>query len=429
MVLGDQQELDLAQSSTAVLIDVTRIIGADSFVRAQNNSITPADPFSRQCFVELIQSLIFMSDVYVAHPTLATPRAIDFGNQPILLQSLIRASPIKPLALRETQLSAAGRLHSARLKELGSSSGTQNFMSFVNQMIEIDLLQIPSQTTMAGRVRNWLKFQTNDVLVAGHHRARVSTEDGIENEPFGEWARTAGKFLSGALEGIAPPGQAAYLLATIARGLKYQSRAEASGITYQSHPLRRDFLIDFDLRRLGENRNHVFEVIKAVRGIYTAVADAAGVGSANRVQLLELELPLLGGRLWRPDELGKMGDQEWSDLVAQRVLEYRRVSRPLRDTLERCIHVEDYLRLTRDIEVVRADLLERLGLRDVTLSAVERELLDGAASVAESIPGLPKVSGLWLIARRAGKQFTPGNTPVQRFLYKEFIRAWRRSGK
>ena len=58
----------------AVLIDVTSLIGAEEFILAQNNRRALGDPFGRQCFVEIIQSLIFMSRVYVAHPTLPTPR-------------------------------------------------------------------------------------------------------------------------------------------------------------------------------------------------------------------------------------------------------------------------------------------------------------------------------------------------------------------
>lgn len=412
MVPGDQPRL--GTGSTAVLVDVTTVIGADNFVLSQNRRDQPADPFSRQCFVELVQSLIFMSDVFVAHPTLTAPKANDFGERPVLLQSLIRAGLLRPLSLTTAQLAAATTLEESNLDILRSRSGTQEVLSFVNQIVEVDALQPAGQKTMTARVKDWLEFQTENVLTAGHHRSRVPTHDGIEDEPIGEWARAAGKFLAGSLTDITPGNTAPYLMATLARGLKYQSRAMAAGVTYQSHPLRRDFLLSFDLRRLGTNSHRTLEIVKAVRGIYTAVAEAAGGEAAHRVQLLELELPLLGGRLWRPDEVGHHHDREWSDLVAHRVREYRRISRPLRDALERCMHDEDYLRLNRDIEVVRADLLERLGLRDVALSAVERELVDGAQSVAEALPGVPKVSGLWLVARRAGKQFTPIGTPVQR---------------
>ncbi len=70
------------QRDSSVLIDVTSIIGAENFILSQNQGTAPEDPFARQCFVELIQSLIFMSAVFVAHPMLPDPRPEDYGEQP-----------------------------------------------------------------------------------------------------------------------------------------------------------------------------------------------------------------------------------------------------------------------------------------------------------------------------------------------------------
>ena len=63
------------------------------------------------------------------------------------------------------------------------------------------------------------------------------------------------------------------------------------------------------------------------------------------------------------------------------------------------------------------------------LSPVERELVGGVASVAESFPGVPKVSGLWIGIRSAEKRYMFSGHPFQRFLYKEFVKAWKRAGR
>jgi hypothetical protein len=57
------------------------------------------------------------------------------------------------------------------------------------------------------------------------------------------------------------------------------------------------------------------------------------------------------------------------------------------------------------------------------------DLVNGVASVAESVPGMPKVSGLWLGARKASRQLMGSGTSVQRFLYKEFAHAWKLAGR
>lgn len=74
-------------------------------------------------------------------------------------------------------------------------------------------------------------------------------------------------------------------------------------------------------------------------------------------------------------------------------------------------------------------LTERLGLRPVELSPVERELVASVASVSESVTGVPKVSGLWLGIRSLEKRYVFAGEPFQRFLYKEFVKAWKRAGR
>jgi hypothetical protein len=64
----------MKQANTDVLIDVTSLISAEEFLLSQNRGNAPDDPFARQCFVEIVQSLIFMSQVFVAHPVLHTPQ-------------------------------------------------------------------------------------------------------------------------------------------------------------------------------------------------------------------------------------------------------------------------------------------------------------------------------------------------------------------
>src|SRR5262249_20853571 len=145
--------------------------------------------------------------------------------------------------------------------------------------------------------------------------------------------------------------------------MKYRARAETGEMTYQSHPLRRDFSLTFDLTRNGVTDDAVLDIIQAVRGIHDTLSQAAGQGDAHRVQLLELELPLLGGRLWEPGEAGRLEDKRWIALVVRRVREYRDRAADLRHAVERCVTDEDYLRLARDIEGVKHQLLDRLGLR------------------------------------------------------------------
>ncbi|MFB6844821.1 hypothetical protein ACFCXS_08170 [Streptomyces sp. NPDC056373] len=421
----------MTQRNTDVLLDVTSFISAEDFLLAQNRAAQPDDPFARQCFVEIVQSLIFMSRVHVAHPVLSNPRPEDFGERPLLLRELMRAGLAHTLQADRDQQQRAADLVDTALRDLESVHGITSMARFVEQAFTIDRASAGSQTALSTRLRGWSSFQEQKVRsTTGHHSDRIPTRDGVEEDGFGDWARAAAVILAGPLRDITAPGQGKYLMATLARGMKYQARAEAAEMTYQSHPLRRDFSLTFDLTRDGAEGDAVLDLIQAVRGIHDTLSRAAGQGDAHRVRLLELELPLLGGRLWEPAEAGRLDDQRWIALVVRRVCEYRERAADLRQAVERCVTDEDYLRLARDIEGVKHQLLDRLGLRKAEMSPMEMEMVNSVASVTQVATGVPVVSGLWFGARTLGKQFAfVGSQSFQRFLYKEFLNAWKRAGR
>lgn len=419
-----------APRSTNLLVDVTSIIGAEEFITAQNRGVPPADPFARQSFVELIQSLIFMSRLYVAHPTLANPEPGDFGAQPRLLRELCNGGLLHPLRLDDAAWSTAQTAERAAIGDLQTPEGYRSLARFIEQALLCDEAQSGTRNSLSARMRGWAEFQAESVWhVVGHHADRIATKDGVEDDPFGEWARAAAVVLRGPLQTVAPSGGEPYVASLLARGLKYQARADAAGLSYQSHPLRRDFLLTFDLTREGADAGVVLDVIKAVRGIHEFLATAAGERETHRIRLLELELPLLGGRLWSSDEAGRMDEDSWIALVVRRVAVYRAKATKLREAIARCVTDEDVLRLGRDIDEAKQHLAERLGLLRTEPSPLEHDLVNGVASVAAAVPGVPKVSGLWVGARTVSRQLVPMGTPIQRFLYREFIQAWRRAGR
>jgi hypothetical protein len=418
------------QSAGSVLIDVTSLIGAEDYVASENLGRRPLDPFARQCFVEVVQSLIFMADVRVAHPTLASPRAEDFGAQPRLLQSLISAGLLHPLRLDEPQSQAAQTAEADTIRNLTSAMGTRSVLQFVDQAIICDNLRPETRFSLSARLNAWAEFQASKVRVTGHHKDRISTNDGIESDAFGIWARSAAIVLDKALEPVAPPGEGKYLMATLARGLKYRARADAAGLCYQPHPMRRDFSLTFGLNRQGVANDAALDVIKAVRGIHESIAEAAGPVEPMRVRLLELEMPLLGGRLWKTAELGRLEPEAWIELVVNRIASYRAEATDLRNAIAACVTDEDHLYFARDMERVRNRLLDTLRLRQADPSPVERDLVESVASVVQSVTGIPVVSGLYFGVKGAGRGVARRlrGRPFEQFLYREFVRAWKRAG-
>lgn len=421
----------MSRRGADVLVDVTSLISAEDFLLAQNHRVKPRDPFARQCFVELVQSLFLMSRVVVGHPVLANPRPDDFGEHPLLLRALLSAGLLDTLQLDREQQGSAEELDRAAVHDLESVHGITSVARFVDQAVAIDQANAHAGSSLSARIRAWSVFQEQQVRTRdGHHANRIPTRDGVEDDAYGEWARAAGVILSSSLNQIAVPGQATYLMATLARSMKYRARADAYGASYQSHPLRRDFSLTFDLTRDGTSDAAVFDVIQAVRGIPETLAEAAAQQEIHRLKILQLELPLLGGRLWEPSDTGTLGDAEWIALVVRRMREYRERAAALRQAVERCVSDEDYLRFARDIDTVTWQLLDRLGLRRAERSPLEEELIGSVASVTGTATGFPVVSGLWFGARALSKHLPrPGARPFQRFLYREFVEAWKRAGR
>jgi hypothetical protein len=377
--MAAQENLRLDESGSDVLIDVTSLIGAEDFILSQNRRRAPVDPFARQCFAEVVQTIILMSNTYVAHPTLFQPRAVDFGNQPRFLRTLVRQGLVKALKFEPDLQALALELEQSALRDLASASGMNSVTEFIRQARICDI-ESGRRNSLSARLLKWSEFQMQAVHKApDHHTARIPTQDGIEDDSFGQWARAASIVLGQTLDAIAAPGSQSYVMATLARGIKYRIRAEVNALCYQSHPMRRDFLLTFDMARDRASSDEILNLIKVVRGIHKALANADNVKPSFRPKILELELPLLGGRLWADEEVDVYSDSDWIELIAERIAEYRLRASDLRNAIAGCITEVDFLRFSRDVEEVKNQLLARLGLRQVELSQVERQLVEGVA--------------------------------------------------
>ncbi|WP_223884390.1 hypothetical protein [Micromonospora craniellae] len=148
---------------------------------AQNHGTRPGDPFARQSFVELIQSLIFMERVWVAHPVLARPGAADFGGKPYLLRVLAEAGLLHPLQLDDAEASRVRSAEEEALDELQSRRGDQVLGQFIEQAIACDDAIPGERNSLSKRIHGWCAFQAAHVRVAGHHTDRIGTADGVED--------------------------------------------------------------------------------------------------------------------------------------------------------------------------------------------------------------------------------------------------------
>lgn len=412
-----------------VVLDVTSFISAENFILSQNHDDLPLDPFARQCYAEVVQSLIFFDEVAVPHPTLLVPGPADYGAQPRLLQLLFQLGIVTPLTFSVAEEDQLDGVEQGLLNALDVRGATL-LQSFIDKTSICDDEQLArgSVQPMLRKIVAWSTFQDTKVRNADDsHKVRVNTTDGVEDDPFGDWARGSARSLEDNLRRLLPDRQSQlHLTATLARSLRYVARANIKQLAYQAHPLRRDFCVTFDLADGGATDLEILEVIREIRGIHRGLQAAGGLKHRDRLRLLELELPLLGGRLWASRERGRHDDERWLELICGRLNEYRDRATNLRQAISRCIFEEDKLRLKLDLDRVRDRLLLDLGLKSADLNETERELIRDVATVADTTIGIPIVRPLLMGGRIFGRKLSSAGNSYQKFVYREFIGAWRR---
>jgi hypothetical protein len=408
-----------------VALDNSTFISAQEFITSQNRGERSRDPFARQAYVELVQSLIFQPAVRVIHPVYLTPTPEQFGDEPYLLRRLLEIGLVAPV---QVPAQSVDRLASAETEVLGTlqTRGVEAMLMFLRSMDACDQeAEASGNTGLRRRILQWTYFHQTQIP---HHLARVPTRDGIEPDQLGEWARAASVAIGELFRPLMPEAvEPSNLIAALARSLRYQARATVTGHAYQPHGLRRDFAVTSQILSDDLGEDIAVDVIKLIRGIHSSLSESAGPSRIRQLDLLRLELPLVGGRLWNNEEAGLRTEREWIDLVCDRVMSYRRQAGHLRELVRSIRTEEDILRFERGIDDITQQLNERLGLRTTGITPLEKQLAEGVSSIASTIPGVPKVGGLWIGARTMLKRYSFHGTPAQKFIYQEYLSAWRRA--
>lgn len=417
------------QRTSRMVLDVTSFISAEEFIVSQNHGETALDPFARQCYAEVVQSLIFFDQILVPHPTKLDPRPDDYGSQPRMLRYLFDLGIVAPLSFTTAEAQRLEKVEQTVLESL-KTNGVVSLLSFIDKTAQCDQEQQArgGDQQLLRKIVDWNEFQQEKVREpSDHHRMRITTADGIEADPLGDWARASTDAVEGQLRKLVPDRQSQlHLTATLARSLKYVARANTKKLAYQAHPIRRDFCLTFDMTSGGASDNEILDVIREIRGIHRVLQTAGGPQHNSRLQLLELELPLLGGRLWTTSELGRYDDSRWLQRVCGKLDEYRARASDLRQALSRCICEEDKLRLKLEMQHVSNELLQRLGLHSVEKNTTERELIRDVASVADTAIGLPVVTPVLIGGQAVAQKFRASGNDYQKFVYREFIGAWKK---
>ncbi|MCM6773833.1 hypothetical protein NDR87_10170 [Nocardia sp. CDC159] len=412
------------------MVDVTTFTSAEEFMLSQNHATPtrPRDPFAQQCYAELVQSLIYFDEVLVPHPTNPMPTPADFGDYPRILCHLFDLGIAAPLRIppdTAPALLAAERDAVETLK----LTGVDTVSRYIEKTVQADRemgRRVGGQRLLP-KIAAWTDYQMENIRTERHHGARIalgSGADGVEGDEFGRWARASSYVMEGQLRRLLPDSdRQLWLVANLVRSLRYSARAKVGKVGYTPHPVRRDFAVMFDLFDDGAHDSTIDAVISAIRGIPGEIGKVARSSRGRRLELLEYELPLLGGRLWSPRDRGRFDDERWLELACGRMDEYRSRAADFRRVLARCETEEDVRRLEFDIQGVRDQLLRRLGLDSAPANETENSLVNTAASVTQwAAGGVPVTTLMRLVFGTLRRHSDTLEYSHQKFLYREFAR-------
>jgi hypothetical protein len=417
------------RNERSILADVTSFISAQDYIISIFNKRPNFDPFAQQSYAELIQSILIYDNIYVPHPTILSNCAPeDFGREPKLLSLLLEKGIVAPLNI-ENDKQIDYKNAEDEIDKWLRTHGADKISEYISITEHDEMLRKAQKSNFDGntvsRLSEWCEFHLNNIRHNNnHHKSRISTKDGIEDDGFGEFARGFSSIFREKYNPIFK-GQLDYLVATIMRALRYQTRANICGIAYQPHVMRRDFVLGCNIELSDLPKDYANELIKLIHGIYDELKKYSNPFYQKRVKVLRYNIPLLCGKLWNDTDKDMYKDS-CLEYVTSRLEEYKSKCAILRDQLRKIYSDEDFYKLEGKFEETKSQLFEACGILSTKLTEVDNMLLEGGSAVVDSIPGVPNMKGILInAASLLKKKFFFKSNPAQQFVFQEFLKGWK----
>jgi len=410
----------------AILTDVTSYISAQEYLLSEGMGRHSADPFASRVFTELIQDIFLYDHIYVPHPQLLQGCSKeDFGKEPGLLIELLDRGIVEPLNLSPS-VSSRVEEDEENLLSFLQKNGADELESYLSTTKRDEQMRIQkhrsSEGVMLSDLRKWSKYQHDKIrYTEGHHRARISTQNGIELDPIGNFARSfnldtlkKSAYLLGE--------QLDYLVATLLRAFRYRIRANIAEIPYHTHIIRRDFILASSFHDSGISEDFTWEVIERIKGIHETIATHAEKKTPDRAKFFKIKVPLVGGNLWREKDISRYANSpdSWIDFVVDSIDKYRKETKFLREAIRVIRNESGCSKFERELEKIQKNLLEVFGLERPELSEITKGFCDSKATLIG-----PLIEGILIVVKPRVSSISFSRSKWQQFVYRNFKRGWK----
>ena len=413
----------------AILTDVTSYISAQEYILSEGMGHPSADPFASRVFTELMQDIFLYDHIYVPHPVLLyNCSKEDFGEEPRLLIELLDRGIVEPLNLSPS-VSSRVEEDEEKLLSLLRKRGIEALEKYLTKAKEMDeqmrsQKQESSEGVALSNLGKWSQYQSNQIrYTKGHHRARISTQNGIEPDRIGDFARSFNSYPLKKLDYLWEK-QLDYLVATLLRASRYRIRANIAEVPYHSHFMRTNFILDVSLCDSGVSEDDTRKIIEGIKGIQKTIVKHAEEETRARAELFKIKVPLVGGNLWREEDISRYANSpdSWIDFVVDSIDKYRKETKFLREEFSAIRNKSSRLEFDRKLEKIQNNLLEVFHLKYPKVRESTKILSDSKIN-----PVVPLIEAILIEVKPRVSSISFSRSKWQHFVYKEFKQGWKKT--
>jgi len=388
-----------------------------------------ADPFASRVFTELMQDIFLYDHIYVPHPVLLyNCSKEDFGEEPRLLIELLDHGIVEPLNLSPSVSSRVEKDEKKLLSRL-QKKGIEELEEYLAKAEKMDeqmrsQKQESSEGVTLSDLGKWSQYQSNQIrYMEGHHRARISTKNGIEPDRIGDFARSFNSYPLKKLDSLGEE-QRDYLVATLLRASRYRIRANIAEVPYHSHFMRTNFILNVSLRDSGVSEDDTRKIIEGIKGIQETIVKHAEKETPARAELFKIKVPLVGGNLWDKKDISRYANSpdSWIDFVVDSIDNYRKQTEFLREEFSAIRNKSSRLEFDLKLEKIQNNLLEVSHLKDPKVSKSTKIACDSKIN-----PIGPLIEAILIEVKPRVSSICFSGSKWQHFVYKEFKQGWKKT--
>jgi len=411
------------REKSAIMMDITTFHSARDYITYEGVLGQENDPFAKESYCRLLQTLCFYDEIYVAHPKAIQNVTNDYFEETQLLYELLKLGVVKPLSLDDKSCKLLNYNEKEKTKFFTRAAG-DIFDGFFESLNKDEI----------NKIGKWVDFQKKDPIIIKQNKLDVSLT-GIDDDKYGELTKKIAKDKAEKLKFLENKEYIEYFIMTIIRSVKYGERASVGGngetaVIYNPFHMRRDFLLRTEYYN-NSDEDEEQRVFEKIDDFIKSIKKSGNIKTKNFEQNI-VRIPFMGGVLWGSKDYDKNKNKNsWVNLVAERIAEVREEAKPLREKIASIKTEADYIDFDAMLEDFRSRIIKLYKKKDLddnnylytfvpllSFMGVDNSIIPYLAG--SFIVGQIALKSYNFITEKNGGRFLRNGGSFEQYLYKQF---------